>query len=470
MSFYIQRDEKIVPGPQRAANNLIGKAGRAYKNMATGVINRHPGVMAIRKGAEALSNSRIGRDFTEQKNAREAYAAKQEADRKMMQDEGQQLAQAAASNTAKPSAPSAPRPTSPASPASPTSAPSVPAQQSQPQPQRSPQAVTEQRGNGITRTVKDGVETFSLKQDDGGYATMSSRLDQQDSEPAGPARYPRANGAGQLQVAFDDSVTPEQREAFMRRPVRGSRQVVMRDNSRETYGPRETRRPSPGESLNFDTIGDMIVSGQKLRAAKGIEDIQSSQAKTQAAQDTLNLKADEIAAGREDNRQDYEVGQERNRLYGESVASQSRANEASAAASEAGARQDNMIADLQQQIINEKDPARKKELINTLNGVMSKFEPREAQDRTAMTEYQRLQTLDAARKRFDTYMTMNPKAGTTFEDWARTNAPEALSLMGQQQGGGDQVQAPAAAMAALRNNPALKDQFMQKYGYLPEGY
>lgn len=60
--------------------------------------------------------------------------------------------------------------------------------------------------------------------------------------------------------------------------------------------------------------------------------------------------------------------------------------------------------------------------------------------------------------KFSVYSKKNPNV--KFKDWLKVNGSDKETLK----------QAPQAALDMLAKNPALKDQFKAKYGYLPEGY
>ena len=60
--------------------------------------------------------------------------------------------------------------------------------------------------------------------------------------------------------------------------------------------------------------------------------------------------------------------------------------------------------------------------------------------------------------KFSVYSKKNPNI--KFKDWLKTNGEDKEILN----------KAPQAALDMLAKNPALKDQFKAKYGYLPEGY
>jgi hypothetical protein len=60
--------------------------------------------------------------------------------------------------------------------------------------------------------------------------------------------------------------------------------------------------------------------------------------------------------------------------------------------------------------------------------------------------------------KFSVYSKKNPSV--KFKDWLKTNGSDKEELN----------KAPQAALDMLAKNPALKDAFQAKYGYLPEGY
>jgi len=200
---------------------------------------------------------------------------------------------------------------------------------------------------------------------------------------------------------------------------------------------RDIKQASPADKLasemNFDTIGDMIVSGNKLKAAKGVSEIEQNKRKN-------DLSQQELAAQERQESRKARNDEEQNRIYGENVAGQNAGRELDNQKSELELKNAQQINSLRQQLQNTEDPAERTKLATMLQQLQAKSP---SQDRTEMTDAQRASAYTDARNAWSTEMEMKGEdERVPLDEWLKSD-PFYSELLGTAGGGAAYPRDPA---------------------------